>query len=55
MSHQELLDKVWGNDRGSLDSLEWHVSTFREKLETDPKEPSIIVTFLGVGYRYARP
>ena len=36
LSHQELLDKVWGNDGGSLDSLKWHVSTLREKLETDP-------------------
>ena len=44
-SHQELLDKVWGNDGGSLDSLKWQVSALREKLEADPKKPSIIVTF----------
>jgi DNA-binding response OmpR family regulator len=55
LSHQELLDNVWGNDRGSLDSLKWHVSTLRDKLETDPKKPSIIVTFPRVGYRYIRP
>jgi len=55
LSHQELLDKVWGNDGGSLDSLKWHVSALREKLETDPKKPSIIVTFPRVGYRYVRP
>ena len=40
LSHQELLDKVWGNDGGSLDSLKWRVSARREKLETDPKKPS---------------
>ena len=56
LSHQELLDKVWGNDGGgSLDSLKWHVSALREELETDPKKPSIIVTFPRVGYRYVRP
>ena len=55
LSHQELLDKVWGNDGGSLDSLKWHVSSLREKLEADPKKPSIIVTFPMVGYRYASP
>ena len=55
LSHQELLDKVWGNDGGSLDSLKWHVSARRERLETDPKKPSIIVTFPRVGYRYVRP
>ena len=55
LSHQELLDKVWGNDGGSLDSLKWHLSALRGKLETDPKKPSIIVTFPMVGYRYVRP
>ncbi len=55
LSHQELLDNVWGNDRGSLDSLKWHVSSLRDKLETDPKKPRIIVTFPRVGYRYIRP
>ena len=55
-SHQELLDKAWGNDgEGSLDSLKWHVSALSEKLETGPKKPSIIVTFPRVGYRYIRP
>lgn len=55
LSHQELVDKVWGNDGGSLDSLKWHVPALREKLETDPKKPSIIVTFPRVSYRYVRP
>ena len=45
LSHQELLDNVWGKDGGSSDSLKWHVSALREKLETDPKKPAIIVTF----------
>ena len=55
LSHQELLDKVWGNDRGSLDSLKSHVSALREKRETDPKKPNTIVTFPRVGYRYVSP
>ena len=55
LSHQKLLDKVWGNDAGSLDSLKWHVSALREKLETDPKKPRIVVTCPRVGYRYVRP
>ena len=55
LSHQELLDNVWGDRGGSLDSLKWHVSALRDKIETDPKKPSIIVTFPRVGYRYIRP
>ncbi|MDA0263828.1 MAG: response regulator transcription factor [Chloroflexi bacterium] len=55
LGHQELLDNVWGNEGGSLDSLKWYVSALRDKLETDPKKPNIIVTFPRVGYRYIRP
>ncbi|MBC8279661.1 MAG: response regulator transcription factor [Chloroflexi bacterium] len=55
LSHQELLDNVWGSERGSLDSLKWHVSALREKLEPDQKKPIMIVTFPRIGYRYMRP
>ena len=55
LDHQELLDNVWGDRGGSLDSLKWHVSALREKIESDPKKPSMIVTFPRVGYRYIRP
>ena len=55
LSPQQLLDNVWGSERGSLDSLKWHVSALREKLEPDQKKPKIIVTFPRVGYRYIRP
>ena len=55
LSHQELLDKVWGDQGGSIDSLKWHISALREKIETTPKKPSVIVTVPRVGYRYIRP
>jgi len=55
LSHQEQLNEVWGNNGGSPDSLKWHVSSLRENFETDPKKPSIIVTFPRVGYRYVSP
>ena len=54
LRHQELLDEVWGDQGGSLDSLKWHISALRDKIEA-PKKPSIIVTFPRVGYRYIRP
>ena len=55
LRHQELLDNVWGDQGGSLDSLKWHVSALRDKIEADPKKPTIIVTFPRVGYRYVQP
>ncbi len=55
VSHRDLLDNVWGDQGGSLDSLKWHVSALRDKIEANPKKPSIIVTFPRVGYRYVCP
>lgn len=52
LSHQELLDRVWGDQSGSLDSLKWYISSLRDKIEDDPRKPASIVTFPRVGYRY---
>ena len=52
VAHSELLDRVWGERRGSLDSLKWYIRSLREKVEADPSQPSIIVTVQAVGYRY---
>ena len=55
LSHEELLDRVWGEQGGSLDSLKWYISSLREKLERDPSKPVLIVTVARVGYRYVPP
>ena len=55
VGHQELLDRAWGDQAGSPDSLKWYVSALREKLEEDPQTPRLIVTMPRVGYRYFPP
>ncbi len=55
LSHQELLDRVWGHQLGSLDSLKWYISSLRDKIEDNPRKPKYIVTFPRVGYRYSPP
>jgi two-component system KDP operon response regulator KdpE len=55
LTHQELLDQVWGGKQGSADSLKWYISALREKIEDDPRNPKVIVTFPRVGYRYSPP
>lgn len=55
LNHQELLDRVWGEQMGSLDSLKWYISALREKIEDHPRDPKVIVTFPRVGYRYSPP
>ncbi|MBI4299085.1 MAG: response regulator transcription factor [Chloroflexi bacterium] len=52
ISHDELLNRVWGTELGSLDSLKWYVSSLRRKLQVDPGLPQLIVNERGLGYRY---
>ena len=55
IGHHELLDKVWGDQSGSLGSLKWYISSLRDKLEENSQKPTLIVTVSRVGYRYVPP
>jgi DNA-binding response OmpR family regulator len=48
-----LLERVWG-DASYRDprTVDVHIRHLREKLESDPKHPELILTMRGVGYRY---
>ncbi len=48
-----LLERVWG-DASYRDprTVDVHIRHLREKLETDPRYPELIVTVRGVGYRF---
>ena len=50
--HQQLLGGVWSYEEGSQDSLKWYIHSLRQKLEENPRQPRLIVTVPGVGYRY---
>lgn len=54
VSREELLSKVWGYAR-NLDietrTVDIHVAKLRRKIEADPKQPQILVTVRGAGYR----
>lgn len=48
-----LLDKCWGSHiMPESRTLDWHISQLRKRIEHDPKQPSIIKTVHGVGYKY---
>ena len=50
------MDRIWGpNYFGDTKTLDVHVKRVRSKIESDPTNPSRIVTVRGVGYRYERP
>ena len=48
-----LLDECWGaHIMPESRTLDWHISQLRKKIEIDPKNPIIIKTVHGVGYKY---
>lgn len=56
MLHEELLTTVWGQEyRNDLDYLRAYVLYLRRKLEPDPRNPRLIITYAGVGYMLACP
>jgi DNA-binding response OmpR family regulator len=51
-TRQALLESLWGNSAyREPRTIDVHVRHLREKLETDPREPQLILTVRGVGYR----
>jgi DNA-binding response OmpR family regulator len=52
-SRQELLQRVWGDGfDGYEHTVNSHINRLRSKIEADPREPRLIVTVWGVGYRF---
>ncbi len=50
---EKLFNEVWGFDcMSEQGSLNVHIRWLREKLEEDPKDPRLIQTVWGVGYRF---
>lgn len=53
LSRDEILREVWGYDSGTFTrTVDVHVGSLRQKLETDPKKPEWIITVSRLGYRF---
>jgi two-component system alkaline phosphatase synthesis response regulator PhoP len=53
ISRDELLKEVWGYDVvPSSRTVDVHVAGLRQKLERDPRNPRLISTVVGLGYRF---
>lgn len=56
LSRDLLLERVWGREfPGSNRTIDVHIRWLREKLETDPANPTLIHTVRGIGYRFQGP
>jgi two-component system alkaline phosphatase synthesis response regulator PhoP len=54
LSRDELLREVWGYDAlPSTRTVDVHVAWLRQKIEVDTKNPQLIVTVVGLGYKFA--
>ena len=52
----DLLDAVWGYGHDGYEhTVNSHINRLRSKIETDPAQPSFIVTVWGVGYKLGGP
>ena len=52
VTHDHLLKDIWsGNQRDNIQYLRILVRKLRQKIETDPNDPRLLITESGVGYR----
>ena len=51
LSRTELLRALWGHSTATTRTVDVHISNLREKLESNPKRPELILTVDGVGYK----
>jgi two-component system, OmpR family, alkaline phosphatase synthesis response regulator PhoP len=53
LSREVLLRDVWGYSEDTFTrTVDVHVGSLRQKLESDPKQPTMIVTVPGLGYKF---
>ena len=54
LSRGEMLKDVWGYSSDTFTrTVDVHVAGLRQKLEKDPKQPELILTVQGLGYKFA--
>jgi DNA-binding response OmpR family regulator len=55
-SRRQLLERIRGSaDYREQRTIDVHVRHLREKIEQDPREPELILTVRGAGYRFRDP
>jgi two-component system alkaline phosphatase synthesis response regulator PhoP len=54
LSRDQLLRDVWGyGGQPTTRTVDVHVAWLRQKIEKDPKNPQLILTVVGLGYKFA--
>ena len=54
MSRGDILKDVWGYSANTFTrTVDVHVASLRQKIENDPKQPELVLTVPGLGYKWA--
>ena len=54
LTRDVLIDRIWGADYvGDTKTLDVHIKRLRGRIENDPRDPQLILTVRGVGYKFA--
>lgn len=54
VSIDRILDHIWKDSYGYENTLITHIYRLREKLEDNPREPKILITIKGLGYKLVK-
>lgn len=55
LTHTYITDKIWGNSLESdVATLRVFMASLRKKIESDPAQPKLFQTHIGIGYRMNR-
>ena len=54
VSIDRILENIWVNSYGYENTLITHIYRIREKLEDNPREPKILITIKGLGYKLVK-
>ncbi|WP_276886382.1 response regulator transcription factor [Anaerococcus lactolyticus] len=54
VSIDRILENIWEDSYGYENTLITHIYRLREKLEDNPREPKILITIKGLGYKLVK-
>lgn len=54
VSIDKILDHIWEDPYGYENTLITHIYRIREKLEDNPRDPKILITIKGLGYKLVK-
>lgn len=54
ISIDRIIDNVWEDSYGYENTLITHIYRLREKLEDNPRDPKILITIKGLGYKLVK-